>query len=316
MSSKWEHINNSRLLERNRRNGNRLNGPCDSKVSNQYLNSPFVPLLRELSSLCLSLPPSFIPLSSTHLTHPQPTLWGHLSLSAELWESFVQVCVCVYVSLWVSEWVCVSGLLISLGCCRFKLFIPTAPAHTHSHTCTSPSHACPHPPAREAVSVATLSKIADFSSRNEIKGEIGCISIRGGSLELNTHPWSRPLRFSFVFLTLPPPPTHSSYLACLIVLSLFFYIYLFFLIPYPPPFSRFLFLPGSGGRENETKKEIDLVWMTFDPFRASKQYVVTWETGHGDVRGDCLTGDLISCGTGGSFPAFCKGLFWQTLSGP
>lgn len=223
--------------------------------------------------------------------------------------------VCVYVSLWVSEWVCVSGLLISLGCCRFKLFIPTAPAHTHSHTCTSPSHACPHPPAREAVSVATLSKIADFSSRNEIKGEIGCISIRGGSLELNTHPWSRPLRFSFVFLTLPPPPTHSSYLACLIVLSLFFYIYLFF--NSVPPFLS-LFVPPwlGGGRENETKKEIDLVWMTFDPFRASKQYVVTWETGHGDVRGDCLTGDLISCGTGGSFPAFCEGLFWQTLSGP
>lgn len=75
-----------------------------------------------------SLPPSFIPLSSTHLAHPQPTLWGHLSLSAELRESFVRVCV------WACERVCVSGLLISLGCCRFKLFIPTAPAHTHTHT--------------------------------------------------------------------------------------------------------------------------------------------------------------------------------------
>lgn len=189
---------------------------------------------------CVSL---FLHLSSLYhqpTSHTPNRPCGVTCLCPQSSERALCKCVCVYVSLWVSEWVCVSGLLISLGCCRFKLFIPTAPAHTHSHTCTSPSHACPHPPAREAVSVATLSKIADFSSRNEIKGEIGCISIRGGSLELNTHPWSRPLRFSFVFLTLPPPPTHSSYLACLIVLSLFFYIYLFFFIPYPPFLSLFV----------------------------------------------------------------------------
>lgn len=57
------------------------------------------------------------------------------------------------------------------------------------------------------------------------------------------------------------------------------------------------------------KEEIDLVWMTFDPFRASKQYAVTWETGHGDVRGDCLTGDLISCGTGARFLHFVRVYF-------
>lgn len=49
---------------------------------------------------------------------------------------------------------------------------------------------CPPLPARlwvKAVSLGTLSEIADSGSRNEIKEEIGCISIRGVSLELNTH---------------------------------------------------------------------------------------------------------------------------------
>lgn len=39
----------------------------------------------------------------------------------------------------------------------------------------------------KAVSLGTLSEITDSGSRNEIKEEIGCISIRGVSLELNTH---------------------------------------------------------------------------------------------------------------------------------
>lgn len=175
------------------------------------------------------------------------------------------VCVCVaalwFLSLWAAAILNYSSLLL-----------------LRSHTRTSPSHACPHPPAREAVAVATLSKIADFSSRNEIKGEIGCISIRGGSVELNTHPWSR-LPTPSRLLPLSSSSSYPRSLSRPSDRSFSFYIYIF---NSEPPHARPSFIPPwLGGRKNETKEEIDLVWMTFDPFEVSKQYAVTWETGHG-----------------------------------
>lgn len=151
------------------------------------------------------------------------------------------MCVCVaalwFLSLWAAAILNYSSLLL---------------LHTHTRTRTSPSHACPHPPAREAVAVATLSKIADFSSRNEIKGEIGCISIRGGSVELNTHPRNRLPTPLFSFLSLPLPPTHGSYLTRLIIRSLSIYI---FLIPNPPTCPSLLFLPGSGEERTNRKRK-------------------------------------------------------------
>lgn len=61
-----------------------------------------------------------------------------------------ELCASVCVSLWARKRVCVSGLLISLGCCRFKLFIPTAPAHIHTHAHLHHMPARIRPPERRS----------------------------------------------------------------------------------------------------------------------------------------------------------------------
>lgn len=106
-----------------------------------------VPLQRELSSLCLL----FLHLSSLYhqpTSHTPSRPCGVTCLCPPSSER--ALCECVYLCELVSERVCVSGLLISLGCCRFKLFIPTAPAHTHTHAHLHHMPARIRPPQRRS----------------------------------------------------------------------------------------------------------------------------------------------------------------------
>lgn len=108
------------------------------------------------------------------ISHNALDLGGHLSLEDEALNKQRRPCGVSYLSFLpqISGW-------------SFKLFI-----HWCSLRVTRLRHLPPSLPAHlwlKSVSLGTLSEITDSGSRNEIKEEIGCISIRGVSLELNTH---------------------------------------------------------------------------------------------------------------------------------
>lgn len=108
------------------------------------------------------------------ISHNTLDLRGHLSLEDEALNKQRRPCGVSYLS-----------VLPQISGRSFKLFI-----HWCSLRVTRLRHLPPPLLAHlwvKAVSLGTLSEITDSGSRNEIKEEIGCISIRGVSLELNTH---------------------------------------------------------------------------------------------------------------------------------